>query len=78
MAITQRQIQCLERKKNSIEAARLPQSNQNTGYMCSQLFSGIRMFIPYTPARKVSGMKIVLIMVSTFMISFIWLDMDDI
>ena len=35
-------------------------------------------FIPYIPTMKVSGMKIVAITVSTFMISFIRFDIEDI
>ena len=36
------------------------------------------MFMPYTPAMKDNGMKIVLMIVSTFMISFMRFETADI
>ncbi len=53
------------------------QISQKIGYMPGHSFSGTRMFMPYTPARNESGMKIVLITVSTFMISFMRLEIAD-
>ena len=43
------------RNQTTIDVATTPQTSQNNGYANGEAFSGIGMFMPYTPARNVSG-----------------------
>src|SRR6187549_1479787 len=62
----------------SIPPANTTQTIQKAGYAQVRPSSGKWWkFIPYTPARNVSGIKMLLMIVSTFMISFMRLETED-
>jgi hypothetical protein len=53
------------------------QTIQKAGYASRDSFSGIGMFMPYTPARNVNGMKIVPMIVSTLTMSLVLFETTD-